>query len=424
MTTPLGTTKVADYFQRKINSGVDEDTDECRDKIPLSLLPIEELKAVISRIQKTYNDYGMSITTSVLQHPVLQSELESESNGPTALKHLKQIASILGHMKKANLLQPQTNYVEFGAGKGLLSHWVQRSLSGSPNSTFLLVDRGANRYKFDNLHKGPSDGPKFERLRMDIEHLCLSKVASIADSHQAIVAISKHLCGAATDLALRCLTQTLKGSEEQLLHTEACKRMKIDTSSRLKAIIIALCCHHQCSWTSYVGKNFLKTQGFSQKDFNTVSRLTSWATCGSRQMDSTSTENDDDMVPDSKTTLGRVLDSKTTPGIIHESSVPQLETVCHDTVVSESKTASNIINKSSIDESNTTLTISQNATEYTKFLDSMSINEREDIGRMCKKVIDIGRKIYLENHNMKVDFTYYVDNDISLENVLLIATQT
>ena len=32
------------------------------------------------------------------------------------------------------------------------------------------------RYKMDSYHKGDDQGPNFERLRMDIQHLCLDKV--------------------------------------------------------------------------------------------------------------------------------------------------------------------------------------------------------------------------------------------------------
>ena len=32
------------------------------------------------------------------------------------------------------------------------------------------------RYKMDSYHKGDDQGPNFERLRIDIQHLCLDKV--------------------------------------------------------------------------------------------------------------------------------------------------------------------------------------------------------------------------------------------------------
>ena len=56
----------------------------------------------------------------------------------------------------------------------------------------------------------------------------------------AVVGVSKHLCGAATDLALRCL-ETFSASG--------------NAKSKIETILIALCCHHRCDWNIYVGKD-------------------------------------------------------------------------------------------------------------------------------------------------------------------------
>ena len=62
-----------------------------------------------------------------------------------------------------------------------------------------------------------------------------------------MVGVSKHLCGAATDLALRCL-ETFSASG--------------NAKGKIETILIALCCHHRCDWNIYVGKDrfFKKTK--------------------------------------------------------------------------------------------------------------------------------------------------------------------
>ena len=75
--------------------------------------------------------------------------------------------------------------------------------------------------------------------------------------------MSKHLCGAATDLALRCIENFAQNAPE-----------------RTKTILIALCCHHRCDWNIYVGKDFLLSHNFKAEDFSLLCGLTSWATCG------------------------------------------------------------------------------------------------------------------------------------------------
>ena len=59
-----------------------------------------------------------------------------------------------------------------------------------------------------------------------------------------MIGVSKHLCGAATDLAMRCLA-TFSSSE--------------NAQSKIETILIALCCHHRCDWNIYVGKKNLKS---------------------------------------------------------------------------------------------------------------------------------------------------------------------
>ena len=50
--------------------------------------------------------------------------------------------------------------------------------------------------------------------------------------------------------------------------------------SRFGGMMIALCCHHRCSWSQYVGQQFLLDQGFQAQEFNILTSISSWATCG------------------------------------------------------------------------------------------------------------------------------------------------
>merc|ERR1712194_836025 len=43
------------------------------------------------------------------------------------------------------------------------------------------------------------------RVRVDIENLCLSGIDGLGSGGQRVVGIGKHVCGSATDLAIRCL---------------------------------------------------------------------------------------------------------------------------------------------------------------------------------------------------------------------------
>lgn len=97
--------------------------------------------------------------------------------------------------------------VEFGAGKGELSSWVKKAIQEeNGESTFVLIDRKNVRNKVDPSLVGHSEQKStVQRLLMDIKDLELAKVECIANNEKKIVAFSKHLCGCATDITLKCL---------------------------------------------------------------------------------------------------------------------------------------------------------------------------------------------------------------------------
>lgn len=51
----------------------------------------------------------------------------------------------------------------------------------------------------------------------------------------------------------------------------------------------------------------------------------------------------------------------------------------------------------------------------------MSVQERERIGRLCKRLIDEGRVQYLKSRGQEAGLSCYIGDDITLENTLLTA---
>ena len=116
----------------------------------------------------------------------------------TGKKHGAQQISIASHLRRQGLLEARFCYVEFGAGKGGLSHTLAAATSDT--AAHILIDRGNPRMKDDRHHRRPG----YTRHRVDIAHLALSGLQpQIAG--KPVVGVGKHLCGAATDLSLRCL---------------------------------------------------------------------------------------------------------------------------------------------------------------------------------------------------------------------------
>ena len=413
-----------------------------------------------------------TIDNCVLSHPSLAVDLSDPNNGPSALKHLTQQSSILGHLEDLELLHTNnTTYIEFGSGRGKLSECIQRALqykleeerhqcckrarlshnhrvverggaintntpctpieasltsdvketgSGPTNSLFLyqssdvstdvspvpveeddavldttttlnnvhflLVDRSNCRRKVDgSLRTSSLIGVQYHRLLMDIEHLDLTMVDCLLANPDTehVVAVSKHLCGAATDLTLRCL---VSGGFRRGESSQGTTSMP-----RLSGVLIALCCHHRCTWSQLVGKELFTDMGFSPVDFHMISHMTSWAVCGVRP-EKLALRTD------------HMISSET---VSDKQSIDRLQTKNSDSDRNDLNGAV---------ESNSVVS----AEPHSKC--GYIAHSNESIGLKCKRLIDLARIYYLRSHGFKVRVVYYVDKRTSLENVLLIAT--
>ncbi|XP_062991826.1 tRNA:m(4)X modification enzyme TRM13 homolog isoform X2 [Elgaria multicarinata webbii] len=375
------------YFVQDINAGVKDATELPEEQVPISTLSKEKLEDLIRKLRRASNSVNYVLKDQTLSHQALQEALKDPQNGDAAFKHLKQQASILGNMERLHLLGSGNCYVEFGAGRGKLSHWVDIALQDAQDVHFLLVERAATRFKVDGKHR--KNG--FERLQVDIQHLCLNKVPVLGKEKLPVIGIGKHVCGAATDLALRCLIETYAKTCDKK-ESPAPKRFKIDEGnitsnnsdetlnsfindhwSPVAGIVIALCCHHRCEWQHYVGQEFFATVGLGAMEFNYFKRMTSWATCGMR-----------------------------------ESATKVYET---DTQNEE--------------QSNEKEEHDQDDRSVECNLDSLqgllNTEERKQIGHLCKLLIDYGRIQYLQQRGYEAVLQHYTDCSVSLENVLLTA---
>ncbi|XP_071984109.1 tRNA:m(4)X modification enzyme TRM13 homolog isoform X2 [Engystomops pustulosus] len=304
------------FYVLNVNSGA-AIVDGSQEQVSLGSLSKEELKKLTDTLVQVTDGLDPPLPDKKLCHPALHEALNDPANGDSASKHLKQ--QVDGKQRKST----------------------------------------------------------FERLHIDIQHLCLDRVPSLVQKQLPVIGIGKHLCGAGTDLALRCLVHSYNNPEGEPLS----KRYKTDpdqsislehrTPCSVEGIVIALCCHHRCDWQHYVGRNFFEKLGLGQREFGLFQRMSSWATCGSRR--SSQVEN--------CSTKGNSED-------VEEHDLDQKSNDCN--------------------------------TESLQGL-QLSVEERENLGRLCKLLIDRGRVEYLERMGYKASLEYYTEPQISLENVILTA---
>ncbi|KAK6460324.1 tRNA guanosine-2'-O-methyltransferase TRM13 [Scheffersomyces coipomensis] len=233
-----------------------------------------------------------SLTTKISQHKGLHSRLSELSNQ----KHALQQSSLIGNMRDANLLGLDKFYVEFGCGRGELSRYVNACILEDlkdnkdqiikPDSFgYGFVDRGLNRMKMDSkIIKDSSDSGidiKIKRTRMDIKDLNLDKFIEDINPKK-VVGISKHLCGAATDLTLKSILNSALLS---------------DNIERFGGLMIAMCCRHACSYDQLLpqSKEYLAQYGFKTVDsFNILKKIVSWSVCGKGSKTAVDKEEDEE----------------------------------------------------------------------------------------------------------------------------------
>lgn len=269
-----------------------------------------------------------------LTHSVLDARLADANTGVETRKHLCQVSAILGLLDNYRLLKDQTTYIEYGAGKGEVAYWLAQVIASYDASNVLLIDRASLRHKKDNKL---DDSFNVQRIRADISDFDMTKHESVQKAKN-IVGIGKHLCGAATDFAARCILNGNR-SDANVAPTEA--------------FLIALCCHHRCDWRSLVGKDFFRKHDVTGREFAILTKMVGWAVCGTR------TE----------------LEHRKDDGMEKEGD---------DAAIENAET-------------------------------------KRQIGLKCKRLIDFARMQFLEENGYQCYLKSYVDEQVTLENVCLVA---
>jgi hypothetical protein len=247
---------------------------------------------LLKRLEGIWSVYEPQISSEMI---VTEAPALEGITAPEKIKHAVQNEAIMQHLQKADMWSAENLYIEWGCGNANLSQQIQQLL----HSDHILVDRKTPKTKGDSKRDRTR---LWKRIVIDIKDIDLSKVPELhpdsehsdGQRHSSICSFSKHLCGAATDLTIRGL--------------EALNEIR-----NSGAVLIALCCHHRCTWQSYVGREFFEdTLGLTREDFDVMVRMSSWATSGEHDGSSTSGTWGEELTTDAKSTWGwrakRILD--------------------------------------------------------------------------------------------------------------------
>lgn len=217
--------------------------------------------------------------------------LRQESNDQMVNSRLNEVNNKKHALQQSSLIQNLINYkildfdsknqdfIEFGCGRAEFSRYlnqiIYKNLSTPREIKYHLIDRSSSRMKFDTkfvtdtqeITKQKKIVPSIDRIKIDIKDLLIDKKLSPESNY---VALSKHLCGVATDLTLRCI------ANNSLLR------------DHLDGLCIAMCCRHVCNANDYINPDYIKSLIPENEDitytqfFGCLSMICSWATNGRR----------------------------------------------------------------------------------------------------------------------------------------------
>ena len=188
-----------------------------------------------------------------------------------------------------------------------------------------------------------------------------------------------------TDLTLRCLSRSLNKDSD--CSATVSEPTAVGASLSQQGILIALCCHQRCAWGSFFGREIMSSFGFTPVDFHLITHMTSWGVCGVHptQQGKTDHETIANQEP-VQNPNGKPLTDETIPKTTSPSECPPHHDPSgyHD--------------------------------------NGYQPHPKEAIGLKCKRLLDFCRIRQLRQSGYQVQLVYYTQKDVSLENVLLLAT--
>ncbi|EGC38742.1 hypothetical protein DICPUDRAFT_148568 [Dictyostelium purpureum] len=352
--------KQQDFYKENVNNlNGNEKLDS--NSLALSQVTNEELELIAHKLDQFFEKYypnGIKVSNNI--HKTFNNLFNQEQ----ILKHIQQESSIISLLELNNLYNENNIYLEFGAGSGKLSNHIFQS--HEKKSGHILIDRMKFRslHKIDRYIKNEATCRHFERLLVDIRHLDLSKLSAL-EKHPFVIT-SKHLCGCATDFTLDCISNLLKSNNSELF------------KNNFSGLGLATCCHHHCSYDTYINQPFLKNElNLTAKEFQLICSISSWATIDENKLDEKQQKQEKDQEQEQEELDEELLKEKEKE------------------------------NQLKLDYNNNRV---------------FSNKRKEELGYKAKRLIDYGRYLYIKENFGLPNTDFFIYTNQSKENFFLISS--
>jgi tRNA:m4X modification enzyme len=290
-------------------------------------------------------------------------------------KHRSQELAIINLMEEVGLVNSSsensgayTSFVDFGAGKGSLSKALYRdSRVREDESLFILIERDAQKHKAELDKESRS-----YRARIDLADVNLSKLVDTAVK-RSVGESTREACEAQAGAmqsrySVVGIGKHLCGSATDLAIAALKNMAAAPTSSSFAqgGLCIALCCHSKCSWECLTSRSWLEEiGGITHAEFELLRRWSGFTAVDAQQR--------------------AIMQALGAAGNEHEKQIDTLH-------------------------------------EPSQAFPWKDYMFRERLGRMCKRLIDVGRIHFIEQSlGMHCRLVTYVSRDVTPENVVLVA---
>lgn len=388
---------------------------------------------IISTYEKLRDDYSLYIKNEAIQKKIkelnliisainvdLDKDLLCTAQLPKSQKMINQNEKITNILEKFGILEKQKKennlnksiesnrpsiFIEFGAGKAGLSHFIN-NFTGNTSIHYLL-ERGSNRYKKDRfsrkLIRFKTDIKDFDvdYLDIDIKNRNFEEEINLKNQNEdsdlekniekkmeeklkdnifdkkvvcdySLMGIAKHICGCALDLSLTCL-------------------LNFKDKTKIKGFCLATCCHNICRLEYLNNLNLLIEKfNFELEEVVYLFKATSWL-FGS-------------IDPEKAERLKQM----------HQKKLDQNDEE-NENSEEDFELEEEINRLNEVENTNKNLNLNSK-----KIFEKKNI-KKEYIGLISKYIIDLIRVFFLIENGFNVFYIKYCGNEITTENNLILA---
>eukprot|EP00943_MAST-04B_sp_MAST-4B-sp1_P000501 g501.t1 len=240
-----------------------------------------------------------NLEEKIKMHTIAKVKRKHKFQQASIAKHTMVLNSSNGKSINNNDANEKVTLIEYCSGKGGLSKMIldinneNNSKEYKNFSTVILIDRLNSRNDVLNSPSMIDATRNINTIRVnnDISNVNLNLYMRTKKS----CAVGKHLCGAATDLSLKCYSNAMLSANNDSNNKNATsidgtnqKQQPNDEIRISGSLAFAMCCHHLCTFDTFINRELLQKYGIERGEFLLLRRLATKCRCHPKKVETLS----------------------------------------------------------------------------------------------------------------------------------------